>query len=102
MEGENKDAERAKKDAVRKEKQERLTREKIRKEYFEHYDANKNGVLEPTELRKFVDDICEKTGMPKFDDDFFSSIWKNADDDGNASIDFEEFMKHFGKFCPMN
>ena len=87
-------------DEARQAKKEKLFLEKCRKDYFEHYDKNKNGILEKEELREFVDDVCAKNGMKKFNDDFFSEIWANADDNKNSSVDFEEFMKHFGQYCP--
>ena len=87
-------------DARKKEKQEKAFKEKCKREYFDAYDENGDGLLQKGELRKFVDDICEKSGMPKFKDDFFNDIFADADSDKNNGIDFDEFMTKFGKYCP--
>merc|ERR1712203_1195341 len=87
-------------EARMKEKSERQFAEKVKKEYFDAYDTNGDGVLQKDELRCFVNDICDKNGMPRFKEDFFTDLWEAADDDKNKAIDFEEFMKHFGNYCP--
>merc|ERR1711976_73322 len=95
-----KQKEKEERNARKKAKQEAAFKEKCKKEYFDAYDVNKDGILQKSELKKFVDDICEKSGMPPFKEDFFNEIFKDADADKNNGIDFDEFMIKFGKYCP--
>ena len=94
------DLEKKDREEKRRTKQKEIHLAKCKKDWFDHYDENKNGLLEKSELRKYVDDTCAKNNRPKFDDDFFDQLYGNCDKDKSGAIDFDEFMKSFGAFLP--
>jgi Ca2+-binding EF-hand superfamily protein len=57
---------------------------------FKKYDRNLNGVLEITE---YID--CMKAQDEDFSEQEIVSLALMADINGDNSIDYEEFMKHF-------
>merc|ERR1712108_92318 len=73
--------------------------QKIKETCFDKYDTNHDGVLEKSELKEYIRELCERTEMPMPDEVFFGMLFKSCDDNKNQTIDFDEFIKHFGTHC---
>jgi Ca2+-binding EF-hand superfamily protein len=58
---------------------------------FKKYDRNRNGVLEFSE---YTQCLTETDGLELTKKEIVT-VALQADQDGNGTIDFEEFMKHF-------
>eukprot|EP00490_Sorites_sp_Unknown_P011400 CAMPEP_0114694648 /NCGR_PEP_ID=MMETSP0191-20121206/70409_1 /TAXON_ID=126664 /ORGANISM="Sorites sp." /LENGTH=75 /DNA_ID=CAMNT_0001989783 /DNA_START=3 /DNA_END=227 /DNA_ORIENTATION=+ len=57
----------------------------VLKSVFKYYDTNNDGTLDIKEFRNYLCNV----GLNGFNDDAIAAL---ADDDGNASIDFNEFV----------
>jgi len=93
------DADKEQKAKEREERKQKMFLEKVKTDIFDKYDENKDGVLQKAELKQYVNDVCKRTEMPPFGDQFFDQLFRSCDDDKNHTIDFDEFIKHFGQFC---
>ena len=58
------------------------------KEVFDTFDADKNGSIDATEIKA----VCESLGLEANASEVEELI-KQADEDGNGKIEFEEFKK---------
>merc|ERR1711974_371669 len=82
---------------IKEEQKQQRYREKVKEICFDKYDTNHDGVLELSELKQYIRDLCERTGMQMPSQAFLGMLFKSCDDDKNQRIDFDEFMKHFGR-----
>ena len=70
-----------------------ITRHGIRKA-FEKYDRDKNGVITRDEFTRVVEDRFQSRLLPEQVD----QILREADQNGDGVIDYEEFLKSFTYF----
>ena len=62
------------------------------KKAFKHFDIDKDGVIS----RKDMKDALSKLGRNLSDKDI-DDIFKDADEDGDGFVDYDEFVKNCGK-----
>merc|ERR1712115_707002 len=97
-EAERKELEEKQLKAEEKEKQREQRRIiRVKELCFDKYDTNNDGVLQKSELKEYINDICKRNDMPEPAEVFYSMLFKSCDDDKNETINFDEFMKHFGQ-----
>ena len=58
------------------------------REVFETFDKDKNGSIDAKEIKE----VCESMGI-QADGDDIKDLIKQADEDGNGKIEFDEFKK---------
>merc|ERR1711862_495893 len=68
---------------------------RVREFCFDKYDTNNDAVLQKSELKEYINDICKRNNMPESAEVFYSMLLKSCDDDKNETINFDEFMKHW-------
>merc|ERR1712029_813092 len=84
---------------IQEEQRQQRYLQKVKESCFDKYDTNQDGVLEKSELREYIRELCERTNMPMPDEVFFGMLFKSCDDNKNQKISFDEFIKHFGQHC---
>jgi len=65
--------------------------------YFEMFDTNKNGVIDPDEFANVVRKCAKLPGHVELPEARLKQLWKQCDVDKNGRIDFEEFLSFFNK-----
>jgi len=84
--------------AEEKQKQKEIRRiQRVKELCFDKYDTNNDGVLEVHELKQYIKEICNRNNMPEPAEYFYTMLFNSCDDDKNQTLDFDEFMKHFGQ-----
>merc|ERR1711976_1048092 len=83
----------------REEERERRRILKLKEECFDKYDTNGDGVLQRSELNEYIKDLCKRNNMPEPADVFLSMLFKSCDENKSDTIDFNEFLIHFGQYA---
>merc|ERR1719274_122837 len=60
----------------------------VSKPFFNSYDEDKSGTIDPSEFKRLLSDLGEKV-----DKDTAEKIFKEADRDRSGTVNFEEFQK---------
>merc|ERR1712232_67606 len=81
----------------KKKKKEIRRIKRVKELCFDKYDTNNDGVLEVHELKQYIKEICNRNNMPEPAEYFYTMLFNSCDDNKNQTLDFDEFMKHFGQ-----
>ena len=68
---------------------------------FEKYDEDKNGCLDKTGLRYFVNDLRFLLNIPKCENDTFNKIFNIIDTNKNGVIDFDDLYETLPELLPV-
>lgn len=64
-------------------------------EIYAHFDADKNGRIDPDEFRRLVQDGLDA----EMSDSELAIGFKSIDTDGNGTIEFDEFVVWWEQAC---
>ncbi|CAJ1359775.1 unnamed protein product [Effrenium voratum] len=67
------------------------------KRAFDRYDLNNNNVIEIHEFKSIIGDLLKIPPGLDLPNERVMQLWRNADKDGNGSIDFDEFVAFYVK-----
>lgn len=70
---------------------------KIVKHAFDFYDADKSGDLDPEELEKLQNDICDALELPALTKEQLEEALYIQDENGDGEIQYEELLENIGR-----
>merc|ERR1711862_213395 len=83
----------------KEEERERRRISQLKKACFDKYDLDGDGVLQRSELNEYIKDLCKRNNMPEPADVFINMLFNSCDEDKSDTIDFNEFLIHFGQYA---